>query len=241
MSSAPQTPPATATATPVRRPMVLDWRTRAAIVLGGAVLRLLGMTWRVRLHGHEALLARHAGTSPVVFTLWHGQMLPLLWGHPFRTGVLISEHKDGEIIARIVAMLGMFGVRGSSSRGGTRALLEAAQVVRRGTDMAFTPDGPRGPRHSFAPGALILAHRAEAPIVTITGHVDRKWQLSSWDGFEIPKPFARVTVLYGTPRAVDDPDVRTAAERTAEFARYMHDDLARAAALAASTHAASGR
>ncbi len=233
MSDTLQPAPATPTKSPERKPVVLDWRTRAAIVLGGAVLRLLGTTWRVRVHGHEALLARPAGTGPVVFTLWHGQMLPLLWGHPFRTGVIISEHKDGEIISRIVAMFGMFGVRGSSSRGGTRALLEAAQVVKRGTDMAFTPDGPRGPRHSFAPGALILAHRAEVPIVTITGHVDRKWQLGSWDGFEIPKPFARVTVLYGAPRVLDDPDVRTASERTAEFAQYMQDDLLRVAALAA--------
>lgn len=216
-----------------RKPAALDWKTRASIVVGGVVLRLLGATWRVRVYGREWLVARSDGIAPVVYTLWHGQMLPLLWAHKARTGVIISEHKDGEIIARIIAMFGLFGVRGSSSRGGTRALLEAAQVVRRGVDMAFTPDGPRGPRHSFAPGALILAHRAEVPIVTITGHVDRKWQLGSWDGFEIPKPFARITVLYGEPRAVDDPDVRAASERTAEFARYMQQDLEKASQLAA--------
>jgi len=210
----------------------LDWRTRAAIVLGGVVMRVLGRTWRVRVHGREWLHARTEGTQPVVYTLWHGQMLPLLWAHNVRTGVIISEHRDGEIIARIVALFGNFGVRGSSSRGGPRALLESVKVVKQGTDMAFTPDGPRGPRHSFAPGALMLANRAEVPIVTITGHVDRKWTLGSWDAFEIPKPFARITVLFGEPRRVEDANIRDAAERTTEFAQYMMEDLARVVRLA---------
>ncbi len=91
--------------------------------------------------------------------------------------------------------------------------------------MAITPDGPRGPRHSFAPGALALAHRAGAPIVSIVAHVDRTWQLRSWDGFEIPKPFARVTIAYGAPVALDDADVRSAAARTDEFARGMQHAL----------------
>lgn len=211
---------------------LIDWRTRLAIVLGGWLLRVLGITWRVRVYGREWLLARPAGTAPVVYTLWHGQMLPLLWAHKARTGVIVSEHKDGEIIARIIALFGLFGVRGSSSRGGTRALLESVQVVKQGTDMAFTPDGPRGPRHSFAPGALMLSNRAQVPLVTITGFVDRKWQLKSWDGFEIPKPFARITVLYGEPRMVDAPDARAAAERAAEFQQCMQQDLAKVAALA---------
>lgn len=215
-----------------RKLPALDLRTRWLIVIGGWVLRLLGLTWRVRVHGREWLLQRVPGTHPVVYSLWHGQMLPLLWAHKARTGVIISEHKDGEIIARIVALFGLFGVRGSSSRGGTRALLESVTVVKDGTDMAFTPDGPRGPLHSFAPGVLMLANRADVPVVTITGHVDRKWQLKSWDAFEIPKPFARVTVLYGEPRRVDDANIRDAAERTSEFAQYMMDDLARVTRLA---------
>jgi lysophospholipid acyltransferase (LPLAT)-like uncharacterized protein len=106
------------------------------------------------------------------------------------------------------------------------------QVVKAGTNMAFTPDGPRGPRHSFAPGALILAHRAEVPIVTITAHVDRTWRFGSWDGFELPKPFAKITVLYGAPRMVAGEDIRAVAARTAEFTEYMHEDRATVDALA---------
>ncbi|MBY0488972.1 MAG: lysophospholipid acyltransferase family protein [Gemmatimonadaceae bacterium] len=206
-------------------PRALDWKTRLAITLGGWLVRGLARTWRYRVVGNEALLARVPGTQPVVYTLWHGQMLPTLFAHRFRTGVLISEHKDGEIITRIVSLFGMFGVRGSSSRGGTRALLEAVRVVEQGADMAFTPDGPRGPRHSFAQGALILAHRAKVPVVFILAHTDQKWQLKSWDGFEIPKPFARITVLYTPPITLDDPDVRQAAARSDEFQARMMDAL----------------
>jgi lysophospholipid acyltransferase (LPLAT)-like uncharacterized protein len=209
----------------------LDWRTRIAIRLGTWVLYALGATWRVRVYGRQALLDRAPDAARVVLTLWHGQMLPILWAHRQPTGVMISEHKDGEIIARIVGTFGFFGVRGSSSRGGTRALLEAVQVLKRGADMAITPDGPRGPRHSFAPGALVLAHRAGVPVVSLVAHVDRKWPLRSWDGFEIPKPFARITIEYGEPVMVDDADVRAAAARTAEFTQRMRDALVRVAAL----------
>lgn len=177
-------------------------------------------------------MARERQRDSVVYVLWHGQMLPVLWKHHPRTGVLVSEHTDGEVITRVLERFGMFGVRGSSSRGGTRALLEAVQVVRSGLDMAFTPDGPRGPRHSFAPGALILAHRAGVPLVSIVAHVDRKWSFKSWDRFELPKPFARITVLYDAPVRFADADVRAAAARADEFIARMHDASARVDALA---------
>ncbi len=213
-------------------PASLDWRTRVAIRLGTLLIRALGATWRVQVHGRQALLARDPEASRVVLTLWHGQLLPLLWAHRQPTAAMISEHKDGDILARVVETFGFFSVRGSSSRGATRVLLEAVQVLKRGADIALTPDGPRGPRYSFAPGALVLAHRASAPVVSLVAHVDRKWQLRSWDGFEIPKPFARVTIEYGEPVMLDDPDVRSAAARTDEFAQRMQQALARVEALA---------
>jgi lysophospholipid acyltransferase (LPLAT)-like uncharacterized protein len=210
----------------------LDTRTRAAIRVGGWVLAALGRTWRVRVHGRDALLARRADAARVVYTLWHGQMLPILWAHRQPTGVLISEHKDGEIIARIVERFGFFGIRGSTTRGGARALLECVQVLRRGADVAITPDGPRGPRHSVAPGALVVAYRARAMLVPIVAHVDRAWRLRSWDAFEIPKPFAKVTILYGPPTTIDGDDVRAASARTADVGDMMHAQLSRVAQLA---------
>lgn len=218
--------------TDARRVVVIDWKVRWSIRLGWALLRVLGATWRHRVVGREALDRRAPATDPVIYTLWHGQMLPILWGHRRRTGVVVSEHKDGEIITRILERFGMFGVRGSSSRGGTRALLEAVQVVQAGADMAFTPDGPRGPRHSFAPGALILAHRAGVPVVPLVAVADRVWRLRSWDGFEIPKPFARITVLYDTPRSVEATSARDAAAQGPHFTQHMQDAMARVAQLA---------
>jgi hypothetical protein len=210
----------------------ISWRTRVAIALGSWLLHALGATWRVTVHGRQALLDRAPEAARVVLVLWHGQMLPLLWAHRQPTGVMISEHRDGEIIARIVERFGFFGVRGSSSRGGVRALLEGVQVLKRGADMAITPDGPRGPRHSFAPGALVLAHRAGVAVVSLVAHVDRKWQLRSWDGFEIPKPFARITIEYGEPVVLGDADARAVAARTDEFAQRMREAVARVASRA---------
>ncbi len=211
----------------------LDVRTRVLIRLGGWLLSALGRTWRVRVFGRDALVARDAGSPRVVYALWHGQMLPILWAHRQSTGALISEHRDGEIIARIVERFGFFGIRGSSTRGGARALLECVHVVRSGADVAITPDGPRGPRHTFAPGALVVAFRAGARLVPIVAHVDRRWRLRSWDAFEIPKPFARVTIVYGAPMPVGGLDVRDASGRAAEFAELMQAQCARAAVLAA--------
>ncbi|HMS03703.1 MAG TPA: lysophospholipid acyltransferase family protein [Gemmatimonadaceae bacterium] len=177
------------------------------------LLRLLSMTWRIRVHGRDGWRARRArGDSAVVLTLWHGQMLPILVAHrgePCR--VLVSEHRDGEIIARVLAAFGFGAVRGSSSRGGTRALLQLAQVVQQGDDIAITPDGPRGPNRSVAPGPLLIAQRTGVPLVPLVAHTDRCWRLRSWDAFEIPKPFARVTVVYGTPLRLSAASARDAA------------------------------
>ena len=210
----------------------LDLRTRAAIRLGTWLLRLLGASWRVRVYGRQALLDRNASDPRVVVTLWHGQMLPALWAHRQPTAAMISEHRDGEIIARIIGQLGFSAIRGSTSRGGARALLEAVQVLKSGTDIAITPDGPRGPRYSFAPGALLLGFRAGASLIPIVAHVDRKWRLKSWDSFEIPKPFARVTIVYGTPVPIEAASARVVAEQSDSFAERMMAELERAGVLA---------
>lgn len=218
------------TATP--RP-ALDLRTRLVIRLGGWLLRALGATWRLKVYGGEEYRARNAAGQHVVLVLWHGQILACTYAHASPTAVIVSEHRDGEIIARILASLGFTAVRGSSSRGGARALLEAAAVLERGMDIAITPDGPRGPRHSYAPGAVTLAFRAGVPVVSITSHVDRAWRLGSWDAFEIPKPFARVTVAYSAPRTVDATTARGAGELASTFAQHLRDDLAATSARAA--------
>jgi lysophospholipid acyltransferase (LPLAT)-like uncharacterized protein len=176
----------------------------------------------VRRQGYEHVTAVRRARRTVVFTLWHGEMLPLLWGHRNeRVHILVSTHADGEIITRIAAAFGFDAVRGSSSRGGARALLEMSDVLDGGFDVAVTPDGPRGPRHSFAPGALVAAQRAGAPIIAARAVVDRAWRMRSWDHFVIPKPFARVTLLYSAPELVSGGSARDAEAQVDRFQRLL--------------------
>jgi lysophospholipid acyltransferase (LPLAT)-like uncharacterized protein len=195
-------------------PADVAWQVR----LGVYALRLLAATWRMRTTGDERLRALRAARQPVVFTLWHGQMLPLLWQHRGEgVAVLISEHRDGEIIARAAAALGFRTVRGSTFRGADRALVGLVRELRAGRDVAVTPDGPRGPARQFAPGALVAAQRAAAPVVAVGAAASRAWRLRSWDGFMIPKPFARVTVAY----AIANVQSTTAREAAAEAPRFQ--------------------
>ena len=177
----------------VRADRRVEWLSRLGVLL----VRVLGWTWRVRI-SHDADVRRlRAEGKPIVFMLWHGQLLPLLYRHRNeRVVVLISEHGDGEIIARIATRLGYETVRGSTSRGAARALLGLARVVEEGRDLAITPDGPRGPAKSLAPGAAIIAHRTGAPLVAAAVSVSSAWHLKSWDQFVIPKPFARLHFAY---------------------------------------------
>jgi lysophospholipid acyltransferase (LPLAT)-like uncharacterized protein len=203
-----------------RRERRIVWATR----LGGVAIRALATTWRIRVVNRAASDRLRCAKDPVIFTLWHGEMLPLLWQHRHEgIAVLISEHGDGEIIARVAESLGFRTVRGSTSRGADRALLGMSRAVESGSDLAFTPDGPRGPAESFAPGALVVAQRSGAPIVTVRVSAPRSWRLRSWDRFMIPKPFARVMIAYGDPVYVSAASVRDAASEADRFEALMRD------------------
>lgn len=204
-------------------------RLRWLVRIGVVALRALAMTWRVRRIGAEGIDALRARGEPWVFTLWHGQLLPLTWAHRgWGVSVLISEHQDGEIIARVAEALGLHPVRGSTSRGAARGLIGLTRVIEAGRPIGVTPDGPRGPAHSFAPGALAAAHRAGAPVVAVTAAASRAWRMKSWDRFMVPKPFARVVVSYGEPTRVEGASAREASEQADRFARMMHDATTRA-------------
>ncbi|MDB4883196.1 MAG: hypothetical protein JWL95_1962 [Gemmatimonadetes bacterium] len=188
-------------------------KVRSTVRLGAALIRLLAMTWRYGEANAGGLRAARAAGRRVIFILWHGELLPLLWHHRGEdVAILISEHRDGEIIARIAETLGYSTVRGSTSRGGGRALISLMRAIDEGHDAAVTPDGPRGPAHVFAPGAAIAAQRTGALLVPIRAAASRAWRLKSWDRFVIPKPFARVQVSYGELTAVTASSPREAAE-----------------------------
>src|SRR5688572_30827943 len=199
-------------------PLGRRFRVAAISMLGGLVLRLLGMTWRVKREGHTTFDDMLARQEPFIIVFWHGEIVPVTWVHRNRGfAPLISRHADGEVIARIVEGLGYRTVRGSTSRGGVRALLETAQRVKEGITVGFTPDGPRGPRHVFAPGALIVAQRTGRPIIALGATASRAWRLKSWDRHLIPKPFATVTVRYSTPQFVEAADAREAVNEQTRF------------------------
>lgn len=195
-----------------------DWRVRLGVPLGLFVLRLLALTWRVEARGDAAWRARHAAGQGMVMALWHGQLLPLaFYLRNLGMSVLVSEHRDGEIIAQILERMGYTMIRGSSTRGGARALAEMIKVLRGGVAVCITPDGPKGPARTFAPGAAVAAQRAGVPITTMYVTVERAWTLKSWDRFMIPKPFARVVLHFGAPTMVREGTPKDAAEDAPRF------------------------
>jgi hypothetical protein len=204
-------------------------RARWASAAAGVGLRVLARTWRVRevRLGNIDIVRQH--DRPVIFCLWHCELLCHMWNfRELGIVVLISEHGDGEIAARAAESMGYRTIRGSSRRGAERALLALAREVEGGAHVAVTPDGPRGPAESFAPGALITAQRSGAPIVLLRAVVDRAWRLRSWDRFIIPKPFARVTIYVGAPVPVHASSLREAAGEAPRFQEMMRE-LPRAA------------
>lgn len=200
-------------------------RFRVAVVsaIGGLIIRLLGLTWSVRRVGGETFDAMLRRGEPFIVVFWHGEIVPVTWVHRHRgIAPLISRHADGEMIARIVEGLGYRTVRGSTTRGGVRALLETAQRVKEGITVGFTPDGPRGPRHVFAPGALIVAQRTGRPIVALGATASRAWRLRSWDRHLVPKPFATVTIRYSEPQYVRADQARDAVQEQARFEALLN-------------------
>jgi len=191
-----------------RKARRIAWSVRAGLV----AFRALASTWRITEVNGAVIQRLRAAHQPFILAFWHGRMLPLLWHHRGQgIYVLISEHGDGEIIARVAESLGCRTVRGSTTRGAERALLGLIRTVREGGEIAITPDGPRGPAGSFASGALVVAQRSGAPVVTLAAGASSAWRMKSWDGFMIPKPFSRVTIAYGNPEHFAELSAREAA------------------------------
>ena len=112
---------------------------------------------------------------------------------------MVSQAVDGEIIARTIEMLGYQTVRGSSSKGGQKALRDMVKIMRKGFTGAMMPDGPKGPRGEFKIGTLILAQLADAYLLPMTHSASKSWDFNSWDKFKLAKPFSKVVVAYGEP------------------------------------------
>lgn len=194
------------------------------------VMRALFFTLRFRITDHAGLLATPPA-KPLVWAFWHNRLLIMgyvfqrYFGSKGRPGAaLISQSKDGEVISAIIRRFGIRPIRGSSSRGGARSLVEMKRAVQDGYVMAITPDGPRGPRYRLNPGIVKLAQVAGGLVQPVQVTYSRFWRLSrSWDGFMIPKPFATVDIVFSKTLAVS----ATADEAEFEAERLRLETLLR--------------
>ena len=188
-----------------------DWRSSplkraqvAAIAgVGYPLINALGHTlrWRVEgLHHFDAIVA--SGRQPVM-AFWHGRILPATYFFRRRGIVVItSENFDGEWIARIIERFGFNTARGSSSRGGLKAMLQLVRDMEQGKPAGFTLDGPRGPARVAQPGAIWLARATGNPVLPFHLEASSHWTTSSWDRTQIPKPFSTVALVVGEPLEV---------------------------------------
>jgi lysophospholipid acyltransferase (LPLAT)-like uncharacterized protein len=176
------------------------WWMPLAAWAGAGLVRLLGATWRFELADAPEYTAAEAGGERFIYAFWHSALLPMAVMHRGRgIAVLVSRHRDGELITRIIHRLGYVTGRGSSTRGGEAGVREMLAWADAGRHLAFTPDGPRGPAERAKEGASFLAQRTGRRVVPIALGVRSAWVLRSWDRFRIPKPFARVVVAHGAP------------------------------------------
>jgi hypothetical protein len=160
--------------------------------LGYLLMRFYWLTSKKNFHITGEIIQEQS-----IVICWHGELLmsPQAYRHYHKKQLasgIISRHFDGEMIARILMYFSIAPLRGSSSRGAKQVLLEAFRALKKGDDLLVTPDGPRGPRHTISDGAIALAHKAKAPVLTVNYIPKAYWQLGSWDKFVIPKPFTTI-------------------------------------------------
>ncbi len=213
---------------PPLRPAPLGVRLAARIAVGG--LSLLGRTWRLEWIRGE--LVEEYARKGCIFAFWHGQALIPAWAYRKKgVAVMVSLHRDGEIMNRALARLGFKRIRGSTSKGGNSALSAMAALLKRGGLAAITPDGPRGPRFKVHPGVFLLAARTGSPILPCGIAARSKWVLRSWDAFMIPKPFTKVRIAAGDPIHVspnlDREELGRRGERLKEILMNLNDQAER--------------
>lgn len=167
--------------------------------IGTALIRFIYLTNHKRFH-----LPQVIPSEPVIFAFWHGDLLmqPYLYyqfrKHP-KANVLISDHFDGQIIARIMRYFKLGTIHGSTTRGGAKVLIQGLKSLSEGYDIGITPDGPKGPRHVMSDGAVIMAQKRHAKVIVYSCVPSKYWQLPSWDRFTVPKPFGTLDFYASEP------------------------------------------
>jgi len=176
------------------------WAVRLLAWFGRGYLRLVGLTSRFGFEGEAGVEAARARGRPVLWAFWHNRLLGPVFPHRGRSiGVVISRSRDGELISRVVRGFGYVPLRGSSTRGGAAALRAVVRHLREGNDVAFTPDGPKGPRYTVGPGLAYIARKTGHPVIPVGVGMSRKLVFNSWDRFQVPLPFGAVRIVFCEP------------------------------------------
>ena len=217
--SSTSTPDAAASAASGARRFTLRQRIvlRIIIFFGYWVIRLIGPTLRVCISREDGA-QETLGQRPLVASFWHSCLIPATYiCRDLGVRVMSSNSYDGEYMGRIIHKFGYVAVKGSSSRNAVRALLGLRRALEDGWTVAFTLDGPRGPRHKVKPGPVALARSSGVPMTVFYAAVDKAWVLNTWDRLMIPVPFSRVLVRFGklipVPADASDADVERYTEQ----------------------------
>jgi lysophospholipid acyltransferase (LPLAT)-like uncharacterized protein len=175
--------------------------------LGALLLRTINLTLRWHVVGLDGEARYWPSRTPHILTFWHGHQLFMAWSYlngvrgpsPRPLIALISHHRDGRMVAKVMSFLGVGSVAGSSSRGGREAIFSLIEQVRGGSHIAITPDGPKGPPYKLKGGVIRIAQRTGAPILPAAIAAERRWTFRSWDEMFLPKPFSRAVLVVGDP------------------------------------------
>ncbi len=169
--------------------------------LGSLYIRLVYVTGKWTVVGGEIPKRFWDQDKPFIIGMWHGRfmMMPYCWNMDKAVHMLISQHRDGQLIARTIGHFGIGTQKGSSSRGGTAALRAMVRLLKMGEYIGITPDGPRGPRMRASIGIVGLARLSGVPVIPATYAVNRRKVIGSWDRFIVAKPFGRGVIVWGEP------------------------------------------
>jgi lysophospholipid acyltransferase (LPLAT)-like uncharacterized protein len=182
------------------------WHAPWLVAFGYYLLQIWARTLRFEIEDRAEVI-NAPPNERYIGALWHNRLLlfPFVLKRylPQRQGAaLISTSRDGAILADLVERFGYEVVRGSSSRKGASAMRQLAEVIASGRDVVITPDGPRGPAYELGQGIVFLAQQTGAAVVPVNMEYSSCWRLRSWDRFILPKPFAKVRVIFGKPHRV---------------------------------------
>jgi len=188
------------------------------------VVEFLGGTYHWKTVGREYLEEMRAAHQPFILAFWHGRILSnMLYFRDRGIVALISENFDGEWITAVCRHFGFGAVRGSSSRGGARALVQMKRELAKGRSVLVTPDGPRGPARVAEIGAVWLAGASGCPIVPVRAEASRHRTTRSWDRHQVPSPGATVTIAIGPPIEVPpNPDAATLEAKRLELENALN-------------------